>query len=680
MALDTIAPSVDTPSRPTSESTPLHTPTEPGGLRLRALLIGVPLVVAICLLSVYGDLITKSVQIGTMQIAPPAVFVLFILILANLGFQRLMKKALLNASDLIIIYGMVTVGVLVSTRGLMEKLIPPLAYLPYYTTSTNKLNTLITQNLPAWALPFSPSIAVGEIPPEIQGYFEGMAQGQSVPWSFWVGPLVAWFTLIALTIWVFACLASILRRQWMDHEQLRFPLTVLPLSMIRDEAEGEPFFRNRLMWLGFGIAAGVFFINGLSSNYPDWPKFVLDLKLNNFLTERPWNAMGPIQLFVSFAAIGMAYFLPVDFLFSIWFFFLVTRYQDAMAVQLGGLPTPMGTHDTRLWNGFQAAGAYVVLVLAQLRIGWPYYKKVWQTAFTLSPHHKPLDDSNEMMSYRVAVFGAIAGFGGIVLWLTLAGMNPLIAALQMGIYIFVVSMIMTRAVSEGGWIQTETSFLPSHLIGLFTPLQGLGPTNLSLMAFNNTMFARDMRGVLFSPILDFLKLAKETNTRFRALATPLFIAVVVSFVTAAAFYIYLGYTHGALSFYQNPNNNAKNMINMAASDIQGSGWKADSTAYGGFTVGVVATIVMIVMRSRFDWFPLNPLAYAIVPSWSGFVLWFSFFLAWAIKVLILRFGGVGPYRKLAPLMIGLVLGEFTMQVFWVLVVMLGNGWSAPAFR
>src|SRR5690606_16027742 len=118
----------------------------------------------------------------------------------------------------------------------------------------------------------------------------------------------------------------------------------------------------------------------------------------------------------------------------------------------------------------------------------------------------------------------------------------------------------------------------------------------------------------------------------------------------------------------------------AASDIQGSGWQADSTAYGGFAVGVVATILMIFMRSRFDWFPLNPLAYAIVPSWSGFVLWFSFFLAWAIKVLILRFGGVGPYRKFAPLMIGLVLGEFTMQVFWVLVVMLGNGWSAPAFR
>src|SRR5690606_19013864 len=115
--------------------------------------------------------------------------------------------------------------------------------------------------------PFSPSIAVGNIPPEIQGYFEGVPAGTPIPWSFWVGPVCAWFSLIALTIWVFACLATILRRQWMDHEQLRFPLTILPLSMIRDEAEGEPFFRNKLMWLGFGISAFVFLLNGLSSNY-----------------------------------------------------------------------------------------------------------------------------------------------------------------------------------------------------------------------------------------------------------------------------------------------------------------------------------------------------------------------------------------------------------------------------
>lgn len=651
-----------------------------GVLRLRALLIGIPLVVAVCILSVFADLITKSIQVGVMQIAPPAVAILAVLVMGNLLSRKLVKRDFLNSSDLIIIYGMLTVAVLVSTRGLMEKLIPPLAFLPYYATPANKLNILITQHMPAWTLPFSPAIATGNIPPEIQQYFEGLQAGGSVPWSFWVGPVFAWFTLIAMTIWVFACLATLLRRQWMDHEQLRFPLTILPLSMIQDEAEGEPFWSNRLMWLGFGTVCVLYLINGLHANFPDWPKFVLSLRIDNLFTERPWDSIGPIKLSLSFAALGMAYFLPKDLLFSIWFFFLLTRYQDVLTVQFGGIPTDIKSHDANVWNAYQAAGAYLVIVLAQLRIGWPYYKQVWQTAWAGSSASKVLDDRDEMMSYRLAFFGLLIGFAGIILWLAIAGMNPLIAALQMGIYIFLITMIMTRAVSECGWMQTETSFLPSHLISLVYPLHGLGADTNSLIGFTNAIFCRDMRGTLLSPLMDLQKLAKETGTRFRSLSFPLLVGFLVSFVTAAMFFIYLGYSHGALSFYQNPNNNAKNMINYAANDIKGTGWVANSTAYGGFAVGIIATVWMLIMRSRFDWFPLNPLAYAIVPSWTGYVLWFSFFMAWLVKGGILKFGGISTYRKIAPLMIGMVLADFMMQVFWVLVIMIGNGWSGPSFQ
>src|SRR5690606_29657707 len=136
-------------------------PAKKGVLRLRALVIGVPLVVAVCMLSVFADLITKSIQVGVMQIAPPAVAILFVLVLGTLLSRKLVKRDILNASDLIIIYGMLTIAVLLSTRGLMEKLIPPLAYLPYYATPANKLHLLISQHLPAWALPFSPVIATG---------------------------------------------------------------------------------------------------------------------------------------------------------------------------------------------------------------------------------------------------------------------------------------------------------------------------------------------------------------------------------------------------------------------------------------------------------------------------------------------------------------------------------------
>jgi hypothetical protein len=479
-------------------------------------------------------------------------------------------------------------------------------------------------------------------------------------------------------ILVFACLSTILRRQWMDNEQLRFPLTTLPLAMIKNEVEGEPFFSNRTMWMGFVLSAVVFGVNGLAANFPDWPKFITDLPLNPLLTERPWNSVDYTSVYISLAAIGFAYFLPTDLLFSLWFFFLLTRVQDAAATQLGGIPTSIGTHNARVWTGYQAAGAYLVLVIAQLRIGWPYFKEVVATAF--GPKNKrPLDDSQELMSYRTAILGLLFGFGGIVVWLSLAGMHPLLATAQMGIYLFFVAIIMSRAVCEAGLLMTETSFLPLHLIRLVYPLEQMGAQNITMMGMMNAMFARDLRGFLLSPLLDNQKMAGELRVKQRSLLVPFIVAVVVAFCVAAYFFLYFSYTKGHLTLYGYPKANAQNMMNLSRGFIAGDTPPPDATAYGGLGVGIVATSLMVWARANFAWFPLHPLAYAIVPTWSGIVFWFPFLVAWIVKAGVLRFGGADLYRKLSPFMLGMILGEFSMAIFWAVMSTPAVGWSAPSF-
>ncbi len=661
---------------PSAEPTPkssLTRPTPIYGLRLRAIIVGLPLIVAICLVSVYADMVAKNIQFGVLQLAPPAVAALFAIALINRGLSRLFKRELLNRADVLIIYSMLLVAVMVSTRGAVEKIIPPLAYLPYYATPENKLASDIAAHLPTWIVPFTPQAALSH-PADIADFFEG----GPIPWFKWVGPLVAWFGLFMCVITVFAGMATILRRQWMDNEQLRFPLTTLPLAIIRDEVEGQPFFSNRLMWAGFAFATLVFGVNGLSANFPDWPKFTLDLWLNAIFTERPWNGMDSIAIYISLAAIGFAYFLPTDLLFSLWFFFLLTRFQDVIAVQLGGVPTGIVTHNARVWTGYQAAGAYFTLALVQFRIGWPYFKDVWHTAFGPA-QHRPLDDSAELMSYRAAITSILLGFGGIVLWLSMAGMSPLVAAAHMGIYLFFVAFIMSRAVCEAGLLMTETSFLPNHLIGLVYPLQSLGPQNLALMGFMNIAFARDLRGVLLSPLMDNQKMAGEVRLKQRSMLFPFGFAILVSFVVASYFMLKFSYDKGHLTLYSYPvQNNAKSMFANAQSHMSGSIPPPDATAYGGFAVGVVVTLFLSYMRANFTWFPLHPLAYAIDANWAILVFWFPFFIAWIIKSLVLRFGGIETFRKLAPFMLGMILGEFMSAVFWS-VMNMTRVWSTPSF-
>ena len=650
---------------PTLQKTAIAAPAP--AIRARTYLVGLPLLIGVCLLSVYADMAAQVVQVGIMQLAPPAIGVLLLLALVTkIGRTR----NWLSGGELAIIYAMCLVGTLVSTRGVIEKLIPSLTYLPYFANRANGLNQTLGQHLPSWAMPFVPG---AELSPAMAAYWEG--NGGQIPWNVWIGPLVAWFALIMATLWVFLCLATLLRRQWMDNEQLRFPLTILPLAVIEDRVEGQPFFRNGAMWLGFGTAFGVFLLNGLHANFPDFPYLTLQLDLGSMFTERPWNTAQNSPVFLSFAAIGFAYFLPADLLFSLWFFFILTRFQDVAITQAGGLPTGIGTHGTNIFQGYQAAGAYLVFVLVQLKITWPYFRRIFASALGRSAR---VDDAEELVSYRIAVWGLLLGFAFIIGWLWLAGMNPFLAGAQMGLFLFFIAIVMTRAVCEAGMLGTETSFLPSHLINLVTPLPVYGPSSLAMLGMTDAVFTRDLRGMLLSTFLDGQKIVKTLGMRPRQLLGPLVIACVLSFVAAGAFFLWLHYERGALSLYNYPQWNAANLLGRAASAASGNPPPAGGIEWGGLSLGAVVMGVLMLLRARFSWFMLNPLGYALAPMGTMNVYWFPFFVAWIIKSGVLKFGGVDIYRRLAPFMLGLVLGEFSAGLFW-LGGNLARGWAVPSF-
>ncbi len=123
------------------------------------------------------------------------------------------------------------------------------------------------------------------------------------------------------------------RRQWMDRERLTFPIAQLPIEMTEPRTG---FFRNRLMWLGFAIAAGLESMNSLNFLYPNIPYVQLRaMNITGALTSPPWNAIGSLTTTFYPLAIGLGFVLSAEVSFSCWFFYFVTKLERVAAAWLG---------------------------------------------------------------------------------------------------------------------------------------------------------------------------------------------------------------------------------------------------------------------------------------------------------------------------------------------------------
>jgi hypothetical protein len=84
----------------------------------------------------------------------------------------------------------------------------------------------------------------------------------------------------------------------------------------------------------------------------------------------------------------------------------------------------------------------------------------------------------------------------------------------------------------------------------------------------------------------------------------------------------------------------------------------------------IFTFFLYAMRSHFFWWPFHPMGYVLAPMWFTHHLWMSVFVAWTIKALILRYGGLRAYAKALPLFLGLILGDCVIGSIWALLNLL----------
>jgi len=372
------------------------------------------------------------------------------------------------------------------------------------------------------------------------------------------------------------------------------------------------------------------------------------------------------------AAVGFAYFLPAELLFSLWSFFWFVRLENVVFSALGSSYEAMPLYPTTIWNGYQVAGAYLVLVGYMAKAAWPHLRHVWQRAVSLAPKRQT---DREFLPYQAAVFGL--GFAVVVsvVWFAKLGITPVMAALEALIYVLVVVPVMARSVSEAGMLMTETSFRPVDLVRLFSTQARLGASTLTGLSLADAVFTRDLRGNLLSTFLDGLKMSEVVKLDRRALLYAIAMAIAVALIVGGYLHLTVPYQLGAVSMYHYVyQGNSIYGFQHFAPVLQFPD-KYDSRLPVFFASGVGLTLLLTVMRSRYTWWPLAPLGFVLSGSWSMIVFWFPFLVAWFVKWGIVHYGGMRIYNQLRPFFLGLILGEFSQAVIWATI---GGIWRLPA--
>ena len=621
-------------------------PGEPGnqrGITLRAVLIGIAFIPINVYLVVQWETVWDIQDPTTLTIAFNAIFCFFLVIVFNLPLTRFLPGVALQQGELLTIYSILMVAVPVSGHDFTHTIMGTLGNAHWFATPENEWADLFRGYIPHW---LEPQVHV------LDGYFTGQSSFYtSRHIRGWLQPMLWWTLFLTVSAFVMICIDVLMRKQWIEREKLTYPLVHLPFEMTRTEGEGS-FFRNRLFWLGFGIAGGICVLNGFSVLFPAIPSIPISYDLDERFVERPWIAIAHsgrgMPVHMNPFAIGLAFTVPLDLLFSCWVFFLVWKLQSVLG-NAAGLNVPGYPFVSQ-----QLLGAYLGILVIAL---WIARKHVWALLNVVVDARTDVDDSAEPMRYRTAALGTLLGIAFLVGFCYRSGMSALFATAFFAIY-FLILFGITRVRAELGPL--------THGIPMFGPFQLIVSAVGSQKIPAQTLIASaphwtHTKGFQSQPMpayLESFKLADRSGMDTRKLWKVCLLATTVSVIVTFWAFLDLSYKWGGPGAWRG--NVAYNVIERLLKQPVGP----DATSLSATAFALVFVLAGTALRLRFLWWPLHPLTYPLAGYYFFSHLWFPFFVSWLIKALLLKYGGIRAYRKALPLFLGLILGDFVLGSMW----------------
>ena len=499
-----------------------------------------------------------------------------------------------------------------------------------------------------------------------------------IPWGQWVQPLIAWLALIGALFLGFFGFNVIMRKQWVENERFTFPMNIFPREFFAEEtdANGRPhltIFANRFMWLGFAITLPLVILKGLHFYIPGipgalfssdiWTAPTIDAQLG--ITNPILRAyLTDVRVTLVFSLLAIMLLVEKDILFSIWFTFLLYHLMPMF-----GRMFNFNRFPEYPWQWQQSLGSTIGYALVGIIAARQHLWKVIKHIFG----KKQFDDSHEIVSYRVAAICIIVSIAMLTGWGIWTHIGWKTSVFYLG-FMLMLGFMASRLRAECGpafgyWTPTSAMMLISALGGFAV----FGSTGM-LVAVMIGAFLTTSVFYFIPPVqLEMLELARHYKIRQRDIGHALFIGLIGGVVIGGLIFLAWTYGKGAnnlkfqfpyeQSWQLNRYNTPEASINREFLDNK-IGLNPESRAFDvvhnvnarGVAIGIVVTGLLAFLRSTFMWFPIHPLGYVLAISYFGITVWFTCFVAWLIRSIVLRVGGAHTVRRgLIPFSVGMFL-------------------------
>ncbi len=613
-------------------------------LTWRSLSLGVLLVCIVNIGAPFAKYILHS-SLLACDYLPFGVMLPFLVVVAVLNpLIKLTSSTPLTPNELAVVFLMSLVGSTIPTFGLTGYLLGTIASPYYYVRTENGWAELIHPHLPRWLFPSNDNLAM-------TWFYEGLPSDQSIPWSAWVPPLFWWMTFIGALLTVCFCLVAILRRQWIDRERIVFPLAQVPLDMIEASDDGlkmPAFMRSKIFWVGFAIPFCIVLWNVSGFFLPTFPQFPL------FSRTSLVRGAPSLRLNIYFPLIGFAYLINLDVAFSVWFFHLLAIVQlwlyDRVGFTVGAGDNYCSASPELGWQGF---GGMIVMVLWGLWMARDHLGDVVRKALR---GDQDVDDSQELLSYRAAVFGGLLALFYMVVFLNATGMA--LSAICVFLFaVFVIYLGVTRIVIEGGLVFLRGPMIAQHFTAYTLGVSTISPQSMTALAVSYAWFC-DIKSFFMPAVAHASKLSDSLRLNRKTIIVSVCLALVTGVVASMYYTLMMGYAEGAYNYgdwiFRRGSETPYDATVKKMRNPFDTGWgKLGVMAGGGAVMAVLS-----YLRYRLSWWPIHPIGLPVAYTLPVRLSWFSIFIAWAAKLVILRLGGIGLYRKAQPFFFGLIAGFF----------------------